>query len=118
MNACRSCRRHLIHAEPTCPFCGADQPSGVARTLKRVGTGVMSVLTPMVLAACYGAPMNQMKVDDTGAVDGDSDGYTTVDDCDDTNADIHPDATELCDDLVDNNCDGKADSEDPTCTGG
>ena len=41
--------------------------------------------------------------------DEDGDGYlASVDDCDDNNADVHPNATELCDG-IDNNCDGTVD---------
>lgn len=38
-------------------------------------------------------------------------------DCDDTDPDVNPGATEVCDDTVDNNCDGDADCDDATCTG-
>ena len=49
---------------------------------------------------------------DPNASDDDYDGYTEVQgDCDDTNADIHPGATEECGDGIDQDCDGA----DPLC---
>ena len=45
------------------------------------------------------------------AADHDVDGYAPPEDCDDTNAAIHPTAPEKCDDGVDQNCDGV----DPAC---
>jgi hypothetical protein len=43
-------------------------------------------------------------------VDSDGDGYTSgPKDCDDSNANIHPGAIEVCGDNVDNNCDGVVD---------
>ena len=43
-------------------------------------------------------------------VDADGDGFVETDDCDDNNADINPDAEELCDG-VDNNCDDEIDND-------
>ncbi len=50
-------------------------------------------------------------------------GYSGLsNDCDDTKAAVHPGTTELCNDGIDNNCDGSTDGEDstscPTCTDG
>ncbi|MGB0639521.1 MAG: putative metal-binding motif-containing protein [Myxococcota bacterium] len=55
--------------------------------------------------------VTDVDADDTGNVedtDADGDGFNASDDCDDTNAGINPDATEVCDG-VDNNCDGETD---------
>jgi len=48
--------------------------------------------------------------------DQDIDGYYEDLDCDDTNPSIHPDADEICDMGVDNNCDGVIDDGCPECT--
>ena len=75
-------------------------------------TARMLILLPLLLGACKdgkggaGAP-----------VDADGDGYTTEDDCDDSDAEVHPGAQEICNDGVDDNCDGLADIEDPTVIG-
>lgn len=53
--------------------------------------------------------------------DFDRDGYGSIycfpsgGDCDDTNAAVHPGATELCDDGIDDDCDGQTDLVDETC---
>lgn len=49
-------------------------------------------------------------------VDADGDGFPLPEDCDDTNADIKPGATELCFDGLDNDCDALVDCADTvTC---
>jgi hypothetical protein len=58
----------------------------------------------------------------TTCTDGDGDGFNTEGgncgavDCDDNNAAINPDAAEVCDDIVDNDCDNNADCDDNECT--
>ena len=48
------------------------------------------------------------------SVDNDGDGYNeNQGDCNDSNPDIHPAAEEVCDDGVDNNCNGFVDAQEP-----
>lgn len=107
MHVCPSCERPLIHAESSCPFCLAPQ-GPIRRAAISIGRGMMMVVTPIVLAACYGVPQDS----DWSKADEDGDGYTFETDCDDEDAAVNPDATEVCDDAIDNNCDGLTDTED------
>ena len=57
----------------------------------------------------------------TACTDNDGDGFNTEGgscgevDCDDSNAAINPGAAEVCDDIVDNDCDNNADCDDREC---
>ena len=84
----------------------------------KLGALVMGMMTPVVLAACYGSPgFKDTSLIDSGIVDLDQDGFDTTTDCDDTNATVNPDAAEVCDDSIDNDCDDLIDADDPDCKG-
>ncbi len=51
---------------------------------------------------------------DTGPVDADDDGFPADADCDDDDPGVNPDATEICDDGVDNDCDGTSNDCGPS----
>ena len=66
----------------------------------------------LLLPGCNGADSTKEKsgpeTADPAVEDGDGDGWTTADDCDDGDSEVHPEAEERCDD-VDNDCDGDID---------
>ena len=65
---------------------------------------------------CPNTPAGQV-VDSDGceAIDVDGDSYTSDVDCNDNNAAINPGAAEVCNDGVDNDCNGDADLDDFAC---
>ncbi len=63
------------------------------------------VLLPML--ACGGGSNNVINsTKDTGYVDADMDGYPDTVDCDDSDPSVHPEAEEICNDGIDNDCSG------------
>ncbi len=68
---------------------------------------------------CFEKPTPVYGVPDTGylAQDSDGDGWSVDDDCDDDNAEVNPDAEEICDDGIDNDCDDAIDDDDEDCVG-
>jgi hypothetical protein len=74
-----------------------------------------------LLAARYGMPSPavmltlRLRQARDGGVDADGDGFFPGQDCDDGNADVHPDAEESCLNGLDDDCDGAADCADADC---
>ena len=62
--------------------------------------------------ACGGTDCDDFDATLDGLTDVDLDGFSTCDDCDDTNSSIFPGALETCDE-VDEDCDGIDDDQDP-----
>jgi hypothetical protein len=55
--------------------------------------------------------------DNGAAADDDNDGYFDGEDCDDSDPEVHPGATEDCDNSLDDDCDGDIDFDDTDCAG-
>ncbi len=119
LHECPGCHRHHLASEPACPFCdgAGSQVRPFSRSRARLTGVVMTALTPVVLAACYGmGPAGYDTWSDSDTADLDEDGYAPIEgDCDDTNANVNPEATEVCDDEIDNDCDELVDILDDDC---
>ena len=79
----------------------------------RMGSEVVLIGIAAMLVGCAAEELD----DDSGGEDVDGDGWTAESgDCDDLDANVHPDAHELCDDQ-DNDCDGTQDEGCPPVCG-
>lgn len=113
LTPCQACGQHVFQGASSCPHCGARfGNAGAPLRLGRTALSLGLVLTASV--ACFPVAKYgdfDSGIDDTSSVDADGDGYfshAAVDqDCDDSDAAIHPGAKETPDDTVDSNCDGQ-----------
>lgn len=115
LTSCPHCATPVrVDRSPTCPHCGASVLTAPSRAPSRLPTTVALALTLGLGSACYGVSMTDKLADtmDTAStVDGDQDGYAPIEgDCDDTNPDVNPGATEVAGDAVDSNCDSEDDT--------
>lgn len=101
LRVCGSCGA-LGHRK--CPSCGATLETGsrraAAAAVLLLGLGACNGGGQDTAIALYGVPVT----------DDDQDGYPVDVDCDDNDADVHPDAVETPGDGVDSNCDGEDDT--------
>ncbi|MEZ4313116.1 MAG: putative metal-binding motif-containing protein [Polyangiaceae bacterium] len=116
---CASCAGFIPHDASSCPHCGetvarkaAPAAKGRAGLVGTIATAAAGGLMSLTLMACYGIAYTC-----ENQVDKDGDGFfTSTDpncdipsfelDCNDDDANIHPDAPDTVGDGVDQNCDG------------
>ena len=124
LRICGSCARHILSSDNQCPHCG-DSISFSQQSSPRRMSMATALLFGFSLGACgdkddtSSEPIVQPSAEPeygVAMVDNDEDGFFEyVDDCDDNDPAINPDAEEICDDGVDNDCDQSIDADDPDC---
>lgn len=120
MEPCPSCRSFVPQGASSCPECGRAARQSISRHVLRGGLAMAgSSLIVATLTACYGAAYPEDRRDAAPPPDGDTtatcddvsldldgDGYCGELDCDEDDAAIHTDATDVPGDGIDQDCSG------------
>ena len=125
---CNHCAGFLPTGVGACPHCGTHarentaKVTPAARLLNAATRVALGGAMAVTLMACYGAPQNYKPVAPPpelpcdGKPDADGDGVCPPEDCGPTDATIHPGATDIVGDGIDQDCDG-ADAIAPATDG-
>ena len=70
---------------------------------------MVALLIPMIVLPACRHPRGGKAPAPEAPIDADADGWAAGDDCDDSDPSVHPGAVEICDNGVDDNCDGSPD---------
>ena len=100
-------------ARPSELDCNDNNPAINPSITELAGDGIDNDCNGIIDDACTDNDYDSYN--STGSANGVSCGGTANVDCDDANIFVNPGATELCSDLIDNDCDGDIDEDDSDC---